>query len=83
MTLADKLVIPRLRIAALSNHLASNISSMGINFRHTKDEGELLKSGSESDCDSESDAEAEYESDIEAEPADGKNIKDAVSNAIV
>jgi hypothetical protein len=46
-------------------------------------EGELTSSGSKSDCDSESDAEAECESDVEAEPADSKNIKAAVSNVIV
>jgi hypothetical protein len=51
---ADKLVIPRLWITALSNHLASDIGSMGVNCQCMEDEGELLKSGNESDIGSES-----------------------------
>jgi hypothetical protein len=81
--LADKLVIPRLRITALSNHLASDIGSMGINYQCMEDEGELSSSGSESDRGSESDAEAECESDVEAETADGESNEVAVSNVIV
>ncbi len=82
--LADKLVIPRLQITALSNQLASDIDEMGVNFRSTKDEGELLTLGSESESDAESDlgaeSEAECESDFEKEH-DAKSST-AVSNEI-
>jgi hypothetical protein len=81
--LADKLVIPRLQITALSNHLASDIGSMGINHQCIKDACKLSSSGSESDSGSESEAEAECESDVEGETADGENNEAAVSNAIM